>query len=146
MVQVDRTGVEVVHRKECLDLLATQVVGRIGIIVGSQPLVLPVNFALDGETIVIATAPGAKLYAARGRPACFEVDETDHEARSGWSVVLQGPLEEVTRSDTPLLERLDGLADPWLGEDRNHVVRLVPTTITGRRVRPRANPGTASGS
>jgi uncharacterized protein len=131
-----RTGVEVIERRECLALLAAEEVGRLGIIDGGAPLVLPVNFALDGEAIVIRTAPGSKLSAARGRSACFEVDGFDRGGRSGWSVVVRGRMAEVTTLDRPVYDRVRDLASPWLPGERDHVVRLVPGSITGRRVPP----------
>lgn len=131
----NRTGVEVVERRGCLELLAGEVLGRIGIVEGGAPLILPVNYALDGEAIVFRTGPGSKLDSAHGSAACFEVDAFDREGRSGWSVVVRGRLEEITTADQPALDRVEKLADPWLGE-RPSVVRLVPQVITGRRIRP----------
>jgi nitroimidazol reductase NimA-like FMN-containing flavoprotein (pyridoxamine 5'-phosphate oxidase superfamily) len=134
-----RTGVEVIDRKECLALLGADVIGRVAITEGTGPLVLPVNYGLHGDQVVFRTGPGSKLTAARGRPACFEVDHFDRETRSGWSVVVRGRLEEVTALDRELPE-VEHLAEPWLGSGRPTVVRLVPTIITGRRLRPDALP------
>jgi nitroimidazol reductase NimA-like FMN-containing flavoprotein (pyridoxamine 5'-phosphate oxidase superfamily) len=131
-----RTGVEVIDRKECLALLAGEVVGRVGILEGTGPLVLPVNYGLRGDQVVFRTGPGSKLAAGHGSQACFEVDSFDRPTRSGWSVVVRGRLEEVSEWDRTLADVID-LADPWLGkDDRPHVIRLVPTIISGRRVRP----------
>ena len=70
----------------------------------------------------------------------FEVDVTDRSARSGWSVVVQGVAQELTRYDR--VDVIDRLADlriePWAPGDKPHVVRIVPLQITGRRVRPGA--------
>jgi len=41
-----RTGVEILPRPECFRQLASETVGRLGFLVGDQPLVLPVNFAV----------------------------------------------------------------------------------------------------
>lgn len=133
-----RTGVEVIDRKECLELLARDVIGRIAIIEGNGPLVLPVNYGLHGEHVVLQTGPGSKLTASRGQLVCFEVDAFDRETRSGWSVVVRGRLEEVTELDRSFAE-VEQLAKPWLGSGRPNTVRLVPTIISGRRVRPSDN-------
>lgn len=130
-----RTGVEVIDRKECLELLAGDVVGRIAIVEGTGPLVLPVNYGLHGETLVFRTGPGAKLTASRGQQVCFEVDSFDRSTRSGWSVVVRGRLEEVDELDRSFAD-LEHLAAPWLGIGRPRTIRLVPTIISGRRVRP----------
>lgn len=131
-----RTGVEVIDRRGCLELLSTDEVGRLAIIEGGQPLILPVNYAMDGEVVVFRTGPGSKLRASRGGPGCFEIDGIDRDRRSGWSVVVRGRLEGVTSTDLPLLDRVRELADPWLA-DRSDIVRLVPWVISGRRIRPR---------
>ena len=136
MALVDGRGIEVIDRAGCLELLAGQEVGRIGIIDGGSPLVLPVNFALDGEAVVFRTGPGSKLQAARGRAACFEIDGVDADTRSGWSVVVRGRLQEVTRFDGDLHDRIVDLAEPWIEGQRGHVVRLQPHSISGRRIRP----------
>jgi nitroimidazol reductase NimA-like FMN-containing flavoprotein (pyridoxamine 5'-phosphate oxidase superfamily) len=134
-----RTGVEVIERRECLELLATDVVGRVAVVEGTGPLVLPVNYALHGEQVVFRTGPGSKLAASRGRQVCFEVDSFDRLTRSGWSVVVRGRLEEVGPFDRSLAA-LEHLAEPWLGTEPPNIVRVVPTVISGRRVRPPAAP------
>jgi nitroimidazol reductase NimA-like FMN-containing flavoprotein (pyridoxamine 5'-phosphate oxidase superfamily) len=128
--------IEVIDRDECLRLLATQEVGRLGFVDHGAADVLPVNYALDGEAIVFATALGTKLWAAERAQVAFEIDSTDPEARTGWSVVVHGQAQEVTTLDSPVLvTRAKDLAlQPWAGGDRPHLVRIVPRTITGRRV------------
>ena len=129
-----RTGIEVIERRECLSLLAGKRIGRLGIVDGGEPLVLPITYALDGEGIVFRTGAGSKLDASRGGPACFEVDEIDEDHQSGWSVVLRGHLHEVTKYDQAELDRLDGAVEPWVG-DRPSTVSLRPWSVTGRRLR-----------
>lgn len=144
MTLVDRTGIEVIDRDGCLELLAEDVIGRVAVLEGGSPLILPVNYALDGDTIVFRTAPGSKLDAAHGSAACFEIDGFDRATRSGWSVVVRGRLHEVTTYDAALFERTKDLADPWLDGDRPHVVRLSPRSISGRRGRPKPTGSTTS--
>lgn len=135
MTRIDtRTGVEVIDRGECLDLLASDVVGRVAIVEGTGPLVLPVNYALHGEHVVFRTGPGSKLSAGRGRQVCFEVDAFDRETRSGWSVVARGRLDEVAEFDRDRHE-IEHLVEEWLGDGRPHLLRLTPAIISGRRIR-----------
>jgi nitroimidazol reductase NimA-like FMN-containing flavoprotein (pyridoxamine 5'-phosphate oxidase superfamily) len=129
-----RTGVEIIERKECLELLAGEEVGRVGILDGGSPLVLPVTYGMDGDAVVFRTGPGSKLHASRGSAGCFEIDGYDREHHTGWSVVVRGHLDEVTKFDPELLQRTADVADPWLPGPLEHVVRLSPTTITGRRI------------
>ncbi len=130
-----RTGIEMIDRKGCLALLGAEDVGRIAILEGGAPLIVPVNYAMDGEAIVFRTGEGSKLSASRGGPACFEIDGVDHEHHRGWSVVARGTIEEITRRDGPTFARVQALAQPWINE-RSHVVRLAAWSLTGRRVGP----------
>lgn len=130
-----RTGLEVLDRKACMKLLAGDEVGRIGLIEGSGPLILPINYALDGEEIIFRTSEGTKLDLAHGSAVCFEVDEFDREERSGWSVVVRGRLEEVTPRERERWERVSDLAHSWADGEFPHVVAIVPDTVSGRRVR-----------
>jgi nitroimidazol reductase NimA-like FMN-containing flavoprotein (pyridoxamine 5'-phosphate oxidase superfamily) len=130
-----RTGIEVLDRAECLKLLQADVVGRLAVVAGGSPAIFPVNYAMDDEAVVFRTAPGTKVDGAPRAPACFEIDSFDRINRSGWSVVVNGRLEEVTSFDTKLLERVQALpVDPWAVGEKDHWMRLVPHLITGRRV------------
>ena len=132
------THLEVLDHATCLGLLAGEEIGRIGIVDGNQPLVLPLNYALDGETVVFRTDPGTKLRVAGRGPVAFEVDWFDREHRTGWSVLVKGRLEEVGPYDEPaLVARVHDLpVAPWAGGDKAHWMRLVPTAVTGRRILP----------
>ena len=130
-----RTGIERLDRDECLRLLASDEVGRIAFVRHGVPEIFPVNYALDGEAIVFRTDPGTKLDAERRGPAAFEIDAFDRSARSGWSVVALGRLEEVTASESAEYRRVTALdIEPWADGEKAHWLRLVPTTLSGRRV------------
>ena len=134
-----RSPVEWIHREECLRLLASNEIGRVVIVEGGGPLIFPVNYALDGDEVVFRTAEGAKLQRGPGRTACFEVDEIDRLSHTGWSVVVVGRLEEVTAFDGPRYERLAKLRiEPWAPGPKPHVLRLIPSRITGRKITQRA--------
>ena len=137
MRQVDHSGVEVMDRSACLELLAADQIGRLAVLEGGQPLVLPVNYGLDGESVIFRTAAGTKLDAARRSPACFEIDGFDRPTQSGWSVVVRGRLEEVTTLHGPVFDRIRSLSEPWVEGERTHVLRLLPSVISGRRVSPK---------
>lgn len=126
---------ELLDHKTCLDLLGKDVIGRLAVVAGGAPEVVPVNYVLDGEVIVFRSGPGTKLNAAERAPACLEIDQFDREDCTGWSVVAFGRLEEVTHYQSALLARLQSLpVDPWAGGDKSHWLRLVPYRITGRRI------------
>ena len=136
MKSVDaRTGIEWIDRDACLRLLAGEEVGRLAVVTGGSPAIFPINYVLDGETIVFRTDEGTKLRAEGRAPACFEIDEIDREHHTGWSVTAFGRLEEITKYDAPTMERVRRLPiDPWAGGDKAHWMRLIPDRITGRQI------------
>jgi uncharacterized protein len=120
---------------QCQSLLRGAEIGRVAVVVGGAPLVFPVTYAVDGDAIVFRTGDGTKLHAVGRAPACFEVDAFDGVHRVGWSVVVQGRLEEVTRYDATTLDRLEHLGlEPWLDGAVEHWMRIVPSITTGRRL------------
>lgn len=122
-------------REECLRLLRIDDLGRLAIIQGGAPSIFPVNYAMDGESIVFRTAPGTKLMHGSGSLAAFEIDFVSPEDREGWSVVATGRLEEVGDLDADLSERVRHLGvRPLASGVKDHWMRLVPGLISGRRV------------
>jgi nitroimidazol reductase NimA-like FMN-containing flavoprotein (pyridoxamine 5'-phosphate oxidase superfamily) len=121
---------------DCYRLLATQEVGRIGVNAEHHPLIFPVNYVLDGTTVVIRTSAGTILTAAEHANVSFEVDDIDRHTRSGWSVLLRGQAEEVgAEHRAELIERTKAAgAQPWAPGERGHWVRIIPHAISGRRV------------
>lgn len=134
-VQRDRNGLRILERDECLDLLAGQPVGRLAFVLAGRPMVLPVNYAMDGDNVVFRTGAGSKLATALRRigVVAFEIDGWDEETRTGWSVLAQGSLDGVL--DLTEMARLDhlGLA-PWLDSRRPHWVRLTIERVSGRAI------------
>lgn len=134
--QAVNTGIEIVDRDACEVLLRSDEIGRLAILDGGRPLILPVNYVVDEGDIVFRTGPGTKLEQGPRAPACFEIDHFDRAHRAGWSVVVTGRLEEVTSFSHALFEHTSGLAvHPWAAGPKDHVMRLVPSSITGRRIR-----------
>jgi nitroimidazol reductase NimA-like FMN-containing flavoprotein (pyridoxamine 5'-phosphate oxidase superfamily) len=128
------SGVEVIASDECRRLLSEDVIGRVAVVIGATPMILPVNYALDGDAIVMRTMPGSRLDLGQGH-AAFEVDNFDRQTQSGWSVLVTGDLEEVSWYNTKEIERLQALpVQPWATGERNLWLRLRPGFITGRIV------------
>jgi uncharacterized protein len=119
---------------ECLQLLAGQYVGRLAYLVDGRPTIRPVNYVLHEGVVVIQTGYGALLDGAASSPAiAFEIDGTDPDYHTGWSVVLHGVAEEIWRPRE--LESARNLPlRPWVPGDRQHYLRLLPTEISGRRI------------
>jgi nitroimidazol reductase NimA-like FMN-containing flavoprotein (pyridoxamine 5'-phosphate oxidase superfamily) len=131
----DRNGLEILDRGESLGLLAGSAVGRLAISVGALPVILPVNFVLDDERILIRTGDGTKLDAAlRDAVVAFEVDDFDAFDHSGWSVCVTGMAREVRDPDD--LERIADLPLPhWTPKGVSHIVAVSMDLVSGRRLR-----------
>lgn len=131
-MEVDRNGLEVLGREECLRLLGTATLGRIGLSSGALPTVLPVNFRLDSGRVLIRTGRGSKLDAAtQDAVVAFEADDFDPMYHSGWSVVVTGVAHEVTDPDE--LAALPPLAR-WARRGDGRVMAISTELVTGRRI------------
>ncbi len=129
---------EELDRTECVKLLRAKSVGRVGFAGPDGPLVLPVNYVVDGVTVLFRTSPYNVLGASlRHAPAAFEVDDLDDYLQSGWSVLLQGSTgfladEEELGISREWLSR----PEPWAAGNRPLYIRVTPRTISGRRLHP----------
>ena len=72
--------------------MSTQRLGRLGVVVDGAPLVLPMGFVLDGETVVLQTNQGAKTLHTPLTSVSFEVDHVDWDQGVGWSVLIQASV------------------------------------------------------
>ncbi len=136
---------EELSEEESLELLASEQVGRLGVIVDGQPVIFPVNYVLDGRLVVFRNDPGTKLTHASLDRVCFEVDRIDADRHDGWSVVVQGIGREITGAldDASVRERALGL-QTWITGEKGHWVRISTPHISGRRLIPgAAEPGAA---
>jgi nitroimidazol reductase NimA-like FMN-containing flavoprotein (pyridoxamine 5'-phosphate oxidase superfamily) len=131
---VDRNGLEILSREECLHLLAHAHVGRIALSVRALPVVLPVNFAVLDDDIVMRSGPGTKLDAALDNAVvAFEVDSFQPLDHTGWSVMVQGIASEIT-DDLRLARAMALPLRPWAGERMNRYIRIATHEISGRRL------------
>jgi nitroimidazol reductase NimA-like FMN-containing flavoprotein (pyridoxamine 5'-phosphate oxidase superfamily) len=131
----DHAGLETIPLNDCLRLLASVPIGRIGFQAEGELIVLPVNHAVDGQNVVFRTAVGSKLSAAESENVVtFEADDYDARRRTGWSVVVTGHAEIVY--DDAELEALERLGlEPWAtAVERSFWVRIRPTSVSGRMI------------
>jgi len=120
---------------ECLSLMGSTSVGRVAFVDEDGPVVLPINYVLDGGTVLFCTSAantiGRHLDSAT---VAFEVDEFDDFTQSGWSVLVRGVASFVGPEDLPRDERLRPF--PWPDGVRTLVVRITPVSVSGRRLLP----------
>jgi nitroimidazol reductase NimA-like FMN-containing flavoprotein (pyridoxamine 5'-phosphate oxidase superfamily) len=121
---------------ECLSLLEPGGVGRVGFASATGIMMLPVNFAVTGRSIIFRTAPDTLLALYANGQVSFEVDRLDEALHQGWSVLVQGHAHEVT--DEREVKRLENRTHlkPWAAGARDVYVRITPTRISGRCVGP----------
>jgi len=128
--------IEELGRDECLTRMATQRLGRLGVVVDGVPLVLPMQFAMDGETVVFQTNQGAKVLHAPLTSVSFEVDHVDWDDGVGWSVILQGFGADITSAVDERSEELRSLAvHSWAPPPADRWLKIIPRKITGRLIR-----------
>ncbi|MBQ1079692.1 MULTISPECIES: pyridoxamine 5'-phosphate oxidase family protein [unclassified Nocardiopsis] len=126
----------VLERQTCFNLLATRDLGRVAFTIegDAAPTVLPVNYAMVDDTIVLrSTLAGTIMRHARGY-AAFQIDHFDEDRREGWSVLASGRCRWVR--DPAELERIPQgrLPQPWAEGPRDQVLKITPGRVTGREV------------
>lgn len=117
-------------REECLRLLATRSVGRIAFADRVGPDIIPVNYVLDDDAMLVATsAYGPLARSAIGARVAVEVDHVDEGIEGGWSVVVRGTA--VPRQPGQIGVTLPR---PWADGVRTLVLGIEPVAISGRRL------------
>ena len=128
--------VEQLPEPECWNLLASAQVGRVGLLVNTKVEVLPVNYALDGRSVLFRTAEGTVLNEASMTEVAFEVDRIDETTQEGWSVLVQGLARDIGDAIGADAERIRHLSlVTWAPGARFRWFQIQPGSVTGRRIR-----------
>lgn len=111
-----------------------QSVGRLAYVVDNGARILPFNYVVAEDSVILRTVPDGEIYHHALNSVCaFEVDETDEFFEAGWSVVVVGRLELATEEH--FARMLYGkMPEPWAGGNRYLFVRLLCEQVSGRRV------------
>jgi len=126
-------SLEVLQEDDCLDLLRSSGVGRIGLSMGALPVVLPANYVVDSGRVIIRTGFGTKLSAAiRNAVVCFEVDCIDTDDETGSSVLVTGTARELQGAEADYAATLP--LRPWSPQVGDHLVAIGIELISGRRI------------
>ncbi|WP_326580211.1 pyridoxamine 5'-phosphate oxidase family protein [Actinacidiphila glaucinigra] len=124
--------------RECWERLGTHGIGRVAHTAGTgeeAPVLVPVNFLVDGRTVVYRTDPAGAAAVAPGTKLAFETDFVDEGNRLGWSVLVRGAAEPITdAAAAEALGRRPG-GEPWAGGTRALWIRVVPGEVSGRAIR-----------
>jgi nitroimidazol reductase NimA-like FMN-containing flavoprotein (pyridoxamine 5'-phosphate oxidase superfamily) len=134
-MELDHAGLEILSRDECLALLGSVPIGRVGLSLSALPVVLPVNFAVCDDSVIVRTSEGSKFSAAiTNAVVALEADHYDSLGHNGWSVLVQGSSRVV--SDVAELERVRRLPlRPWANPDTDRFISISTDVVSGRRVR-----------
>lgn len=120
---------------ECEDLVRSGIVGRLAVSTPTGPHIVPVNYSVVDDAIIVRTSPYSLLGTyGRGATLAFEIDQFDYEYHRGWSVVVRGRAEFVT--DPEQLERIRAVwqPNPWAAGSRDMHLRLRWDELSGRRL------------
>lgn len=125
--------------ERCWELLRGDAFGRLAFRMGPEVHLVPLNYAVDGETLLFRTAGGDKLLGVTMHPeVVFEIDSVDEE--SAQSVIVRGLARRLEENEE---HRADDVGlRPWTATIKYNVVEITPTEISGRAFRlDRTGPG-----
>lgn len=125
-------GTEELAETESLRLFAAAPVARLVVSVADVIDIYPVTATVFGGDVLFRTAPGSKLAGlAANASVLLEADEFGQQV--SWSVVVRGLARRI--GDREELEAIEPiLRDPFAGGRKEVVVRVTPTSVTGRLV------------
>jgi nitroimidazol reductase NimA-like FMN-containing flavoprotein (pyridoxamine 5'-phosphate oxidase superfamily) len=127
------------ERDECIELLVRTRVGRLAVSPPdwrTPPVIRPLTYVFDrsSQSLVFRSGRGSKFTALLlSGHAAFEIDEFEPGERRGWSVIVQGAVEEFRNATE--LQRLERLGlEPWAPGELPHWIRLHASVVSGRRI------------
>ncbi|WP_164200023.1 pyridoxamine 5'-phosphate oxidase family protein [[Micrococcus luteus] ATCC 49442] len=124
---------EVLSVHDCWKYLRAASVCRVAVVTGGEPEIFPVNYVPDNGTVVFRTASGRKLDAVlAGSAIALEADGFNKYGTIAWSVVVKGTAA-VVDSQESFQEAADAGLSPWESGSKDHLVRVTPSEVTGRR-------------
>lgn len=132
MDYIDGDLVQALSTPDAWEFLTHHEVGRLAYVLGRDVTIVPVNYSVLGDRLLIRTAPGSKLLGVVMNPGvAFEVDEMD--AVTATSVVIRGTAEHLDEGAARATE----LRHPrtWVDTPKYEVVAIQVTEISGRRFR-----------
>jgi nitroimidazol reductase NimA-like FMN-containing flavoprotein (pyridoxamine 5'-phosphate oxidase superfamily) len=122
--------VSLLSATESWDLLRSNAFARLALSVGDQPEIFPINYAVQGGTLLFRTSQGTKLAALTiNASVALEID--GYDGVGGWSVVVKGEAHEAEWGDDYDEAGVSGLR-PWVATRKPVFVRITPAQITGR--------------
>jgi len=115
--------------EECWEMLRAEEFGRLAYRMVDEVHITPINYAVEGGSLLFRTAEGNKLLAVvMGSQVAFEIDRYGED--SARSVVVRGtarllPEDEAHRAENVPLR-------PWVPTLKYNVVEIEPKVVSGR--------------
>jgi hypothetical protein len=129
-------ALEALNLQECWGLLTRDTIGRLAYTHADRPTIMPINYVVSGNDVLLRTDPGSALAAAvNGQVVAFEIDRIDRTTHSGWSVVVVGRATTEDLTNEPPRPNLAGL-EPWAEGGRGLLIRIEVDGVSGRRLGP----------
>ena len=124
-------------REECLEKLRAHNVGRVSVTQDALPVIVPVNYVVDGSGVVFrTTADGLLARACHSNVVAFEIDDLAEDGMAGWSVLVVGVADALDGSER--MRAVNRALVSAAGPDRDHFVRVTMGRLTGREISPAA--------
>ena len=126
-------NLETLTDAQCRAMLASTKVGRVAVTADALPVIAPVNYVVDGNSIVFRTRPSGMLArACDDAVIAFGIDELASDGSRGWSVNVVGIASLLAPSEQLRALSL-GLVSA-AGDDCEQFVRLRIGVVTGRQI------------
>ena len=120
------TSDEPISEDQCWELLAATSVGRLALSVRALPVILPVQYYVDGRRIAVCLGHHQIPERSLNQVIIgFTADAIDPVSRSGWFVQVQG------RSVIPQRLGADAACD---GPATGQIVQIEPGIVSGHRM------------
>lgn len=123
---------EVLDIHDCWKHLRSASVCRVAVTTAGGPEIFPVNYVPDYGTLIFRTGPGTKLDAVLDSPVALEADGLNPYGTIAWSVIIKGTAKVVDTQED-FQEAADAGLSPWEAGSKDHLVRVTPTEVSGRR-------------
>ena len=114
---------------ECWDFLAGQEFGRLAFRLIDEVHIVPINYVIDGRTLLFRTNAGNKLFGVElGSSVAFEVDEVVGETAR--SVIIRGRARRLDEHEEHRADQVP--LHTWVDSPKYYVVEVAPEEVSGR--------------
>jgi nitroimidazol reductase NimA-like FMN-containing flavoprotein (pyridoxamine 5'-phosphate oxidase superfamily) len=115
--------------EECWEMLRDEEFGRLAYRLVDEVHITPINYAVEGGSLLFLTAEGNKLLAiVMGSDVAFEIDHYGEDRAH--SVVVRGPARLLPEDEAHRAENVP--LRPWVPTLKYNVVEIEPKVVSGR--------------